>query len=443
MHPQTKIILMEFVNKICALNANNGVDENLSVYKKKRLVIFNSINIFGFMLSLSWFIHSIFLGSQQNTFLLIILNLLPSLISLCSIVLVYFKQYKIAIYANTLLIPLAIFVSNIYLQEGSVLLYLTIYLTFPFFFHSKFYKILAHYLFIVLLYALSINMLNLHHPDNKIIFTPWLQVAEFIFFFAVFFLVKKQVVAYENLLKKNKEILDSKNLEMIKLLTLKDQILGVIAHDIMVPLNSMKTISNQIIDDNYDRASMEEFFPVMNDEITKTKNLFSNLLDWSKAQLEGRGKESEQVNIFEVVELIHDQLLETAKAKNIKIVNDVEKNIIANVNRGNLMVAIRNLIVNAIKFTNNDGAVTLYTSTTIGFVLLNITDTGVGMTEEVKKKIFEDEIYTSLGTNMESGNGFGLKISSSLIRQNGGQVFCENSDLGIGTTFVIKMKDIS
>ena len=431
---------MELLNKICELNAKNGVDENLSIYKKKRLVIFNSINIFGFLLSVCWFIQATFLANHTNETLIVLLNLLPCIISLGSIVLINFKQYKIAIYTNTLLIPVAIFVSNIYLQEGSVLLYLTIYLAFPFFFHSKFYKILAHYLFIVLLYALSINMLNLHHIDNKIIFTPWLQAAEFVFFFAVFFLVKKQVVAYENLLKKNKEILDNRNAEMIKLLTLKDQILSVIAHDIMVPLNSMSTISNQIVLNDYDRTSMEEFFPVMNDEIAKTRNLFSNLLDWSKAQLEGKGKESENVKIHEVVDLVYDQINELAKSKNIKIVNDIDRDIIANVNRGNLMVAIRNLIVNAIKFTNKDGAITLYTSKLAGFVQLNITDTGVGMTEEVKKKLFGDELYTTFGTNSESGNGFGLKISRELIKQNGGSVFCENSDLGIGTTFAIKMK---
>ena len=431
---------MEFVNKICELTSKNGLSDELSLYKKKRLFIFNSINIFGFLLAICWFINATFLSKQQNTLQLIALNLVPCIISLCCIVLVNFKQYKIAIYINTLLIPITIFISNIYLQEGSVLLYLTIYLSFPFFFHSKFHKILVHYLFIVLLYALSIYMLNLHHPDNKIIFTAWLQIAEFIFFFAVFFLVKKQVVAYENLLKRNKEILDIKNEEMIKLLTLKDQILSVIAHDIMVPLNSMKTISNQIIDDNYDRASMEEFFPIMNDEIAKTKNLFSNLLDWSKAQLEGKGKDSEDVNIHEVVDLVYAQINKLAKSKNIKIVNDIDKNIMANVNRGNLMVAIRNIMVNAIKFTNKDGAVTLYTSKVAGFVQLNITDTGIGMSEEVKKKIFADDIYTTFGTNMESGNGFGLKISRELIKQNGGNVFCENSYVGIGTTFAIKMK---
>ena len=187
-------------------------------------------------------------------------------------------------------------------------------------------------------------------------------------------------------------------------------------------------------------CSMEEFFPIMSDEIAKTRNLFSNLLDWSQAQLEGKGKESEDVKINEVAGLVCDQINEMAKTKNIKIVNDIDKNILANVNKGNLMVAIRNLMVNAIKFTNIDGAITLYTSSLAGFVQLNITDTGVGMTEEVKKKIFGDNIYTTIGTNMESGNGFGLKISRDLIKQNGGQVFCENSHVGIGTTFAIKMK---
>jgi two-component system, sensor histidine kinase and response regulator len=432
---------MGIVKRLCEMNAQLGMDENLSDYKKKRLIIFNSINVFSFLLAVSWFLHVVILPANNITSTDVVINLIPVVASFVACLLIKKRKYQLAIYANTVVIPIGIFISNLHLQEGSGLLYLTIYAIFPFFFHTKFYKIFFHYLFVVSLYGVSSYYMNLHVESlNKIVFSSWLQVAVFVFFFAVLYLVKVQVLSYESLLKKNKELLKVNNEELKKLLTLKDQIFTVIAHDIIIPLNSMQMISSQIIEEGYDREILEEVFPVMNDEIIKTKNLFSNLLDWSKAQLEGRGQDTTNVMIADVAAIVLNQVEEQARLKNIKIINEVNAEMVADINKDNLMVATRNLIINAIKFTATGGTIKLVSKEINEYVQLNIVDTGKGITNEVIKKIFGEDIYTSTGTNEETGNGFGLKISRELIKQNGGSVFCETSTLGVGSTFSIKMK---
>jgi two-component system, sensor histidine kinase and response regulator len=432
---------MDLNQSKCWKNAEAGLNGNLSIYKKKRLIIFNCINAFGFLLGICWFAQNIFLNKINISVVNILLAAAPIVITFFSFLLIFAQKHKVAIYLHTMLIPVAVFVGNMFFKEGSALLYILIYSIFPFFFHTKFYKITLHYILVIALYLITFQQMALHQVgSNGILFSYWFQIAAFVFFYAVLFLVKVQVLAYERILKNNKAVLNNKNNELIKLLGLKDQIFTVIAHDIIVPLNSMQMIATQIIDEGYDKELLEEVFPVMNDEIIKTKNLFTNLLDWSKAQLEGKGKETSDVQVYEVADIVLQQISQQAKLKNIKITNNIDKQIIANVNYNNLMVAMRNLLVNAIKFTPEKGSIKLGTKVNEDSVQLNITDSGDGITSEVIKRIFGEDIYTSVGTNQETGNGFGLKISRELIKQNGGSVFCESTKVGEGSTFAIKMK---
>lgn len=430
---------MLFLKHWCEKISQIGVDESLSVYKRKRLLVFNGLNAFGFLLAVVWFVQLSFLSTVKQNFGSTLLNVLPAIITIISIYLIYKKKYKIAIYINTIVIPFVLCVASFSLQEGTVLLYLIVYSIFPFIYHTKLYKIILHFFYVIALYTCSHYFFKLHLPYNQIFFSPLLQVVAILFLFATLFYVKVQVMAYENLLKKNKEELDFTNKELMKMLILKDQIFTVVSHDIIVPLHSMKIITTHIMENGYESNNIKELFPMMRDEIVKTHNLFTNLLEWSKAQQEGRGNITTEVAVFDLTNKVLVQTQSQAKLKSITIVNNIDVDIVADVNPENLMVAIRNLIVNAIKFTPALGTITLSSSETNKHVQINISDTGAGVDNETLNKIFGKELYTSMGTSAETGNGFGLKISNELIKQNGGTVFCESSTIGKGSTFAIKM----
>jgi signal transduction histidine kinase len=416
-----------------------GIDNSLSVYKRKRLLVFNKISIAVFLLSIVWFIYFTFFVEVHPSFSVVLLNLVPAITTIVSCFFVYKKKYKIAIYTNTIVIPFILCVVSFVLQEGSLLFYLMIYSIFPFIYHTKFLKIVLHFLYVVSLYACTLYFFKLHLPTNQIIFSPTLQIAGIIFLFFVMYFVKMQVISYENLLKQNKEELDFKNKELMKMLILKDQIFTVVSHDIIVPLHSMKMITNHIIECGYNSERIEELFPMMRDEVIKTHGLFTNLLDWSKAQQEGRGNITTDVVMVDIANRVLEQTHSQASLKGITVVNEMDSDLIADVNADNLMVAIRNLIVNAIKFTAPQGTITISTVETEHFVQININDTGFGMDSATMQLLFSKELHTSLGTSSETGNGFGLKISNELIKQNGGSVFCENSIQGQGSTFAIRM----
>jgi signal transduction histidine kinase len=432
--------IMTTYNEFCDKISQVGMEDSFSIYKKKRVVIFNRLNAFGLLLSLCWFLYILLTTDLNPT--IIFLNLCPFLISFASFILMYFKKQKLAIYSNTLLIPLALSVASIYIKEGSVLLYLIIYSVFPFFYHTRFAKVIVHFLFIALLYTFSLYNIEQHFAIGVTsIFSPLLQIAELLFLFIILFSVKVQVLAYEKALVKNKELLKNKNEELTKLLVLKDQIFTVIAHDIIVPLTSIRNLTKEALVEKYNAEEIREIFPVMADEITKTHDLFHNLLEWSKGQMNGSAKITNDHFISKIATKAIEQVYFQARNKHISIANEIENDITAHINADNILVALRNLLMNAIKYSNKGGAIVVDATEANGFTFIRVIDNGVGMDKEKIKKVFGNDFYSSAGTSAETGNGFGLKICKELLQQNSGTVYCESSNVGHGSTFVIKVPE--
>jgi signal transduction histidine kinase len=100
-----------------------------------------------------------------------------------------------------------------------------------------------------------------------------------------------------------------------------------------------------------------------------------------------------------------------------------------------LSVILRNLIVNAVKFSNRGGKVWINAEIKEGSVVVSVKDNGVGMNDEVKRKIFRtDTMYSTYGTEKEMGTGLGLLLCREFIEKHNGRIWVE-SEPGIGSTF--------
>jgi signal transduction histidine kinase len=418
--------------------SNLGIDETLSMYATKRLIVFNRLNAFGLLLACCWFIYHTLVFSQPNIFIGF-LNILPIFITLESFFLMYIKQHKAAIYSNFILTPLVLSIASIQLHEGTILLFLIIYSTFPFFYNRKLKKILLQFSYAILLYSISMYFLLKDVTASPFIFSPLFQVIGIIFLFVTLYSIKIQIMDIEKQMNESKNALDIKNKELNELLGLKNKIYSVISHDIIVPLVGLKNLSENMTNKEMEGNQMREMFSLINDEISNTHDLFTNLLDWSKSQLQGRGKLSNDIFIYNMAELAIAQVKLQSTKKEIQINNLIDNNAIANANEENIVITLRNLLVNAIKFTPIGGQISLSSKSEDKEIYIYITDTGVGITPDKIKKIFSSEFYSSQGTNAETGNGFGLKICKELIAQHGGTVYCENSIVDEGSTFTIKL----
>jgi signal transduction histidine kinase len=98
-------------------------------------------------------------------------------------------------------------------------------------------------------------------------------------------------------------------------------------------------------------------------------------------------------------------------------------------------VVIRNFLSNAIKFTNEKGKITITAIEKQDFVEISVTDTGTGINEDDKLKLFHiDNKLSRNGTANEKGTGLGLNLCKEFIEHNKGKIWFE-SEIGIGSTF--------
>jgi signal transduction histidine kinase len=211
---------------------------------------------------------------------------------------------------------------------------------------------------------------------------------------------------------------------------------SIISHDLRSPIITIVVCLNFILRkfEKMDRQEIREFLIRLDNNANNLLKLADSLLSWSTLQI---GKfQCEWTNFkFEQIADENIQLFdETAKNKAIRIYSELEKDIMVYADYDMINAVIRNLFSNALKFTGQNGEVRISTEKTEEGIVVSVSDTGVGMSENVLNNIFQpSEKTTSRGTKGEVGTGFGLLLCEELIKKNEGAIWVESKE-GLGTT---------
>ncbi|WP_346883731.1 ATP-binding protein [uncultured Algibacter sp.] len=251
------------------------------------------------------------------------------------------------------------------------------------------------------------------------------------YFFAAIVLLSLLIIGFWlfRKLKKQKEELGNTN-------KVKNRLFSIIAHDLrgmIIPFQrSGKILEHYIENKDYDKTI------VFSQELQKNSeglsNMLDNLLNWSLEQMNGYKMNPELLYVNNELESIKANFLQQAEFKNTKIsiINDEE--IAMNMDKGAFHIIFRNLIGNALKYTDN-GTIRLGINREINTLKCSIIDTGVGMDKEQLKDIFSLETKTSsTGTKGEKGAGLGLSLVYRFIKMNGGTIEV-SSEKRVGTKF--------
>ena len=217
----------------------------------------------------------------------------------------------------------------------------------------------------------------------------------------------------------------------------KDRFISILAHDLKGPFNSLLGFSDLLLENlhEYDLEVIENQLKIINKTTHKTFELLEQILIWAKAQSGKLVFEPQKFSFLEVSTSIISILENQLKAKEIKINVFSAEEIILNTDLNMYKTVLRNLISNAIKFTNKGGTIKVFAKKGVKEITLSVTDNGVGIESNVISKIFEvKEKHTTLGTQNEKGSGFGLKLCKELIEKQGGKIWVE-SELGRGSSF--------
>ena len=251
----------------------------------------------------------------------------------------------------------------------------------------------------------------------------------------------------ESIVDEQTKKITEKNNKLNKLVATKDMFFSIIAHDLKNHFSIVKN-SAELLMLNLKSVTKErqnEIIKLMHEATTNTFSLLENLLIWSRTQTGNLTIKFEKLNIKTLIDNNINIFAEIAKQKNIKILNKTEENICAFADEYSINTVIRNLISNAIKFTEKGGKINVKHKNLTDIdnnkiIEISVEDNGIGITKENQKKIFRIENkFTKKGTENEEGTGLGLILCKEFVNKNNGEIYVD-SIFGEGTTFSFTLK---
>jgi two-component system, sensor histidine kinase and response regulator len=222
---------------------------------------------------------------------------------------------------------------------------------------------------------------------------------------------------------------------------LKDKFFSIIAHDLKNPFNGIINLSELLIgalkDSNIDKSL--KFASIIKDASVHGRNLLINLLDWARIQTGKIKIQCQHISISEILDGEIDLVQPLLMGKSVEIIKNYDNDLFVYSDKDILSTVIRNLLNNAIKYSNLNGEINIVSSIVDNSFLVSIEDNGIGICEQEQKKLFSQESVNSVpGTNKEKGTGLGLIICKDLIEMLNGNISVY-SEMGIGSKFVISI----
>ena len=217
----------------------------------------------------------------------------------------------------------------------------------------------------------------------------------------------------------------------------KDKFFSIIAHDLRSPLSAF-VAATQILTEEIQFMNIDEIKKItlsMKSSATNIYTLLENLLEWSRLKRGGLDFVPEKLNLREKVNDCIDVLSESARKKGIQINVSISGDVEIYADNHMIDTVVRNLVSNAIKFTRVGGNINVEAINHDQIVVVKVKDTGIGMTPELKSKLFlMSEKTNRPGTEGESSTGLGLLLCKEFIEKHGGKIWVE-SEVGKGSTF--------
>jgi len=244
--------------------------------------------------------------------------------------------------------------------------------------------------------------------------------------------MNQMLVAHQIEMKKRSEELEALN-------KVKDKFFSVIAHDLRSPMNALAGILDLTEKGAITHDELPRLMADLSKQFNHTRTLINNLLHWALLQMDNLKIAEEEVDLAELVDE-NFKLLGGLHTKTVHFINNVAAGHRARADRNMINLVLRNLIQNAIKFTEEGGRISVNLSSRDTHWRVSVRDNGVGIPPDVQKILFEKTSgYSTRGTANEKGTGLGLILCKDFVERNGGKIWFE-SEPGQGTTFYFTLR---
>lgn len=232
--------------------------------------------------------------------------------------------------------------------------------------------------------------------------------------------------------------IQQQNLELEEVNHVKDKLLSVVSHDIRGPLGSLHLALNLVKSGSLSAEEFQKVTEGLETRLTQTTEFIDNLLQWAKLQMRGEIFEPDRVDLSklanESVKLLEPECIQ----KNIQLKNTIRGILEVYADLNMIRSVFRNLLTNAIKFTKPNGTISVSAYRVDHKIIISVADTGVGIPEKNRNKLFTISSVATHGTKQEKGTGLGLLLCKEFVEKNGGTIWFETEE-GKGTTFYFSL----
>ena len=215
----------------------------------------------------------------------------------------------------------------------------------------------------------------------------------------------------------------------IKLNNDKDRFISILGHDLRSPFQALLGLTALLKDNihKYDIKEVEYQVNLINKAALSNYSLLEDLLLWVRAEKGSIPFNPQQLSLSLISEGVIENLSQNAVVKNLSVNSliDDKKYVFADINM--LKTILRNLVSNAIKFTNLGGAIRISAEIIDTGIIISVKDNGIGISQADISKMFDiSQVYTTKGTHDEKGTGLGLLICKEFVEKHGGKIWADS-----------------
>jgi len=225
--------------------------------------------------------------------------------------------------------------------------------------------------------------------------------------------------------------------ELEELNSHKESVLAILSHDLRSPLAGI-IATTEYLKLNYDRIktdTVKEMLNLLHKSTTDELNMLDYLVEWARIKYASDVFTPTKIKLVEYVKKVFDTLNENAAIKTINLHHEIHENTSVFADGKMLLSILQNIVSNALKHTGAGGNIVITTKKKEDKIIVEIKDTGIGMSKEIRDKLFTPQMSSlSKAREDDKGAGIGLLLVKGFLEKNGGEIWVE-SVIGEGSSF--------
>lgn len=249
---------------------------------------------------------------------------------------------------------------------------------------------------------------------------------------------KEEIASINAELEAQIGLTEAQNQELDKLNKVKNKFFSIVSHDLRSPMATLQMLFALYREGQIKEMDLHDTLVKLEDTIYSTNEFLDNLLEWAKNQLEGMTVKPERFGLRELVGRNVRLIDSKVRLKNLQVTNAVDPGLTVFADPNMIDVVVRNLLSNSAKFCGNGDSITVSAHQEDNTVRFAVSDTGPGIDDAEKQRLFSLEHTVNVGTSLEKSHHIGLILCRDMVALNGGSIEVE-SEVGKGTSIWVTL----